>query len=305
MFDLPAKDHNICIGNDGGESGDTAMIWESTLIMTIIDSLIIVITLILFWNYHQNRQLLKKLKIQSVVAIIFGGFFMMASLFFLDILTMHILPRLMPMKKAMEIMTTLHLNYNWILSATGLFLLFIGIIYLNKIIFPRIILYQKELELSSITDELTGLLNRRGLISFVQKQCDIASRNNLNLYFLFLDVDGLKAINDNHGHKEGDMALKDTSNILKATFRSSDVISRIGGDEFVVMAMENIGTTIDKFTSRLKTNLDYYNIKTNRPFRLSFSMGLIPHISGEPCDLDELLSRADKLMYEQKKKNNY
>jgi len=282
----------------------TAMIWESTLIMTIIDSLIIVITFILFWNYHQNRQLLKQLKIQSVVAIIFGGFFMMASLFFLDILTMHLLPRFMPMKKAMEIMKMLHLNYNWILSSTGLFLLFIGIIYLNKIIFPRIILYQKELELSSITDELTGLLNRRGLISFVQKQCDIANRNNLNLYFLFLDVDGLKAINDNHGHKEGDMALKDTSNILKETFRSSDVISRIGGDEFVVMAMENLDTTIDQFTSRLKTNLNNYNTKTNRPYRLSFSMGLIPHISGEPCDLDALLSRADKLMYAQKKKNN-
>ena len=129
-------------------------------------------------------------------------------------------------------------------------------------------------------------------------------KNYRNLYFLFLDVDGLKAINDQYGHKEGDMALKDTSNILKETFRSSDVISRIGGDEFVVMAMENIGTTIDKFTSRLKTNLNNYNTKTTRPYRLSFSMGLIPHISGEPCDLDVLLSRADKLMYAQKKKNN-
>ena len=139
------------------------MIWESTLIMTIIDLIIIVITFILFWNYHQNRQLLKELKIQKGVAIIMGGFFMMSFLYFMDILTMHLLPRFIPMKKSMEIMKDLHLNYNWILSATGFSLIFAGLIYLNKIIFPRIINYQKEIELSSITDELTGLLNRRGL----------------------------------------------------------------------------------------------------------------------------------------------
>jgi hypothetical protein len=116
---------------------DTAMIWESTLIMTIIDLIIIVITFILFWNYCQNRQLLKQLKIQYGVSIILGGFFIMAFLYFVDILTMYLLPRFMPMKKAMDTMKNLHLNYNWILSATGFFLLFIGIMYLNKIIFPE------------------------------------------------------------------------------------------------------------------------------------------------------------------------
>jgi diguanylate cyclase (GGDEF)-like protein len=256
----------------------------------------------LFWNYYQNRHLLKQLKIQKGVAIILSGFFMMAFLYFIDILTMHLLPRFIPMKKAMEIMKDLHLNYNWILSATGFLLLFIGIIYLNKIIFPRIILYQKELEISSITDELTGLLNRRGLLYFAQKQCDIASRNNFNLYFLFVDVDGLKAINDNHGHEEGDKALKATSNILNETFRSSDVISRIGGDEFVVLAIEYPEITIDQITGRLKTNLNTYNTKAEKHYKLSLSMGLIPYVSGEPCDLDKLLSKADKLMYEQKKK---
>lgn len=280
------------------------MIWTSTLIMTIIDLTIIVITVILFWNFHQNRKLLKELKLQYGVAIILSGFFVMAALYFVDILTMHLFPIFIPMKKAMEIMTALHLNYNWILSASGFLLLFIGILYLNKIIFPRIILYQKDLERSSITDELTGLLNRRGLLSFAQKQCEIASRNNLNLYFLFVDVDGLKAINDNHGHEEGDKALKATSHILNETFRSSDVISRIGGDEFVVMAMENPDITIDQLTRRLKINLDTYNAKADKHYALSFSMGLIPYISGEPCDLDELLSRADKLMYEQKTRRN-
>ena len=280
------------------------MIWESTLIMTIIDLVIIVITCLFFWNYYQNRELLKQLKIQRAVAIIFSGFFMIAVLYFADLLTMHLLPRLMPMKKAMEIMKDLHLNYNWMLSSTGLLLLFIGIIYLNKIIFPRIVLYQKELELSSITDELTGLLNRRGLLSFAQKQCEIANRNNLNLYFLFLDVDGLKEIHDKHGHNEGDIVLKATAKILNETFRSSDVISRIGGDEFVVMAIENPDISIDQFTNRLKANLAAYNTNTYKPYKLSFSMGAIPRTPEQPCDLDELLSEADKLMYEQKNSYN-
>jgi len=280
------------------------MISESTLIMTIIDLVIIVITCLLFWNYHQNRELLKQLKIQRAAVIIFGGFFLIAALYFADILTMHLLPRFISMDKAMEIMKDLHLNTNWMLSSTGLLLLFIGIIYLNKIIFPRIVLYQNELELSSITDELTGLLNRRGLLSFAQKQCEIANRNNLNLYFLFLDVDGLKEINDTHGHNEGDIVLKATASILNETFRTSDVISRIGGDEFVVMAIENPEISIDQFTNRLKANLAAYNTNTNKPYKLSFSMRAIPLSPGKPCDLDELLSEADKLMYEQKNSYN-
>lgn len=280
------------------------MIWKSAFIMTIIDLIIIVITCILFLNYYQNRRLLRQLKIQKGAVIILSGLAMMAALYFADILTMHLFPIFMPVSQVLQIMTSLHLEYNWILSSIGFALLFVGIIYLNKIIFPKIISYQKRLELSSITDELTGLLNRRGLSSFAQKECEIANRNDMNLYLLLIDIDGLKEINDNYGHKEGDIAVKETSKILFETFRSSDVISRIGGDEFAVMAMEKAETTIEDLTERLNANLSNYNAKTVKPYRLSLSMGLIPYTSREACDFDEMLSQADELMYEQKRTNS-
>jgi predicted signal transduction protein with EAL and GGDEF domain len=161
--------------------------------MTIVDVIIIVITLIVFWSYYQNRKLLKQLKIQNGVTIILGGFYIMAFLYYVDILAMHVFPLFMPMKQARKIMTDLHLNYNWILSAIGFFLLLIGIVYLNKIIFPRIILYQKRIELSSITDELTDLLNRRGFLKFAQKQIEIANRHQSHFSLLYLDLNDMKA----------------------------------------------------------------------------------------------------------------
>jgi predicted signal transduction protein with EAL and GGDEF domain len=88
---------------------------------------------------------------------------------------------------------------------------------------------EEEYRVASITDELTGLMNRRGFFTIAKNQCEIASRNNLNLSFLFLDLDKLKQINDEFGHKIGDLALMDTAIILKKSFRLSDTIACIGG----------------------------------------------------------------------------
>ena len=122
------------------------MIWESTVLMTIIDLVIIFLTFILFWNFYQNKRTLKHLKMQYSIVIILCGFSIMALLYLGDLLTMHFFPRFMSMEKSMEIMTELHLNYNWVLSSAGFGLLFIGILYLNKISFPECFLYQKNLE---------------------------------------------------------------------------------------------------------------------------------------------------------------
>lgn len=160
---------------------------------------------------------------------------------------------------------------------------------------------EKQLHMISITDDLTGLLNRRGFFTFAEKQCEIAGRNNLNLSFLFIDLDGMKAINDSYGHKTGDMALSDTAKMLKMSFRTSDIISRFGGDEFVVIVMETPETNIETLTNRLKSNVDRHNRKENKPYTLSFSLGLTQYDHRNPCSVDELISNADKLMYEQKK----
>lgn len=152
---------------------------------------------------------------------------------------------------------------------------------------------ERYLRIESKTDELTGLLNRRGFLAVAQKQCFIANRNNLNLYCLFINLDGLKEINDKHGHQAGDEALIDTARLLE-NFRSSDIIARIGADEFAVISVESPEINIEMLTRRLKDNLAIFNSKSNKPYKLSFSMGLAHYKTGQPCSVDELLSEAEK-----------
>lgn len=282
------------------------MIWHSNPLMTVIDLIIIAITLIVFWSYYQNRQLLKQLKMQYGVAIILGGFYIMAFLYYIDLLVMHVLPRFMPMNEVKEIMTNLHLHYNWILSAIGFFLLLIGIVYLNRTIFPSIALYQKKLELSSITDELTGLLNRRGFLQLAQKQLAIADRHKSYFSLLYLDLNDMKIINDELGHHEGDHALIAISDILNKSFRSSDVIARVGGDEFAILMTGARGTSAEKaIIENLLDNLRSYNNENERGYKLSVSTGIVYYDSEQPCSLEELLLRADKLMYENKERYQF
>jgi PleD family two-component response regulator len=102
-------------------------------------------------------------------------------------------------------------------------------------------------------DDLTDLLNRRGFTSQAQGQLKLAQRAGWQLLLFFLDLDHLKNINTEFGHLEGDRALISVARILKQTFRTSDIIARIGGDEFVVLALDAPDTGIEIITSRLKT----------------------------------------------------
>jgi diguanylate cyclase (GGDEF)-like protein len=160
---------------------------------------------------------------------------------------------------------------------------------------------EEQLREVTIRDELTGLLNRRGFFTFAEKQCEIAGRNNLNLSFLFLDLDGMKKINDEFGHKVGDEALIDTANILKKSFRASDIIARIGGDEFVIIIMETPETHVEPLTVRFKANLNTHNTTEKKSYKLSLSFGLTKYSPENPCAIDKLISEADKLMYGQKR----
>ena len=112
----------------------------------------------------------------------------------------------------------------------------------------------------------------------------------------------MKKINDSLGHQEGDRALIDIAYVLKDTFRGSDIVARVGGDEFVVLALEADKTSCDLLTNNLKENLDVHNRKGERPYSLSLSIGITHYDPENPCSLDELIAGADRLMYEQKKK---
>ena len=161
---------------------------------------------------------------------------------------------------------------------------------------------QEKVRTMAVTDELTGLYNRRGFFSLAEKLLQLCKREKKGIFMLYTDLDGLKKINDTFGHKEGDMALIDIASILRNNYRESDIIARIGGDEFVVVP---IGTTEDSAkiaTSRLQKSIEIHNAEINRSYKLSLSFGIAYYDPENPCSIDELLVQGDKLMYEQKRR---
>lgn len=160
---------------------------------------------------------------------------------------------------------------------------------------------EEKIRQMSLTDELTGLNNRRGFLSLAHHQFEMAKRLDQEVLFIFADIDGLKWINDNLGHEAGDMAITDAATILRATFRASDIIARMGGDEFTIFAMKTTKSDAGVLVRRLEERIGTHNSKKHRPFNLSLSIGISAYNSSDPRGISELLSHADNLMYEQKK----
>jgi len=153
----------------------------------------------------------------------------------------------------------------------------------------------------SLHDELTGLYNRRGFFTLAEHLLKTAKREQAGLFMLYCDLDNLKEINDALGHQKGDWALIDTTNILKETFRGSDIIARIGGDEFAVVPIETTGDNLEIVINRLQKAVEMDNAKSKREYKLSLSTGTAYFDPWSPCTIDELLSQADKSMYDQKR----
>jgi diguanylate cyclase (GGDEF)-like protein len=155
----------------------------------------------------------------------------------------------------------------------------------------------------SLTDELTGIYNRRRFFVLTEQYLKMAIRERKRLLLLYIDMDDLKWINDHHGHKEGDQALINLSRILKKTFRESDIIARMGGDEFVVL-LESTAENDEMMITRLNENIRENNAKGSQGYELSVSIGIASFDPAIPISIDELLSKADALMYGQKRKKS-
>ena len=153
----------------------------------------------------------------------------------------------------------------------------------------------------SITDELTGLYNRRGFLTLAIQQLKMADRMKNGMHIFFADLDKMKWINDTLGHEKGDQALIETATILKDTFRKSDIIARMGGDEFAVLAIDGADVKPEILTQRLQNRIESYNNLENREYVLSISIGCAYYDPAVPCSIDELMTHADKRMYENKK----
>ncbi|WP_392483020.1 diguanylate cyclase [Nostoc sp. C110] len=160
---------------------------------------------------------------------------------------------------------------------------------------------EAEVRQLSLTDELTGLYNRRGFFWLANHQFKIARRTEIFCCLLFVDLDGLKQINDSLGHEIGDRAIVDTAQLLKQSFRESDVIARIGGDEFVIFVPVCSPGNTDEFRPRLQENIERFNQEHNYSYQLSISVGATQCALNENVSLEQLLEEADKLMYEHKR----
>jgi diguanylate cyclase (GGDEF)-like protein/PAS domain S-box-containing protein len=159
---------------------------------------------------------------------------------------------------------------------------------------------EEEILSLSITDQLTGLYNRRGFLSLAGQQLKLSDRNKNGMLLFFADLDLLKWINDALGHEEGDKALIEAANIFRETFRTSDIIARLGGDEFAILAIDIKGTNSEGYTARMQQLIDRWNNQKNREYKLSISMGCAYYDPENPCSIDDLIACADKMMYEQK-----
>ena len=152
----------------------------------------------------------------------------------------------------------------------------------------------------ALIDDLTGFQNRRGFLRLAEHHVKVAYRTHKPFLLSFIDLDGLKRINDSFGHQEGNRALVEAANVIRDSFRASDILGRIGGDEFVVLITDAAKDSIETVERRLSTKLEFANQAGKRSYDISFSVGTVHAEPNKEIDIDLLISRADTLMYKHK-----
>ncbi len=161
---------------------------------------------------------------------------------------------------------------------------------------------QERLESLTLTDDLTGLNNRRGFQRLAEARLQLSRRTGEKLLIIFGDLDDLKLINDNYGHETGSEAIRGAAQVIKDSFRQTAVTSRWGGDEFVVLIGHGDDDTEEIVLKRLRDKVDQFNRSAERNFQLSLSLGCAPVDLNSGATLDDMISLADAAMYEDKAK---
>ena len=159
----------------------------------------------------------------------------------------------------------------------------------------------QEVRELSLVDQLTGLKNRRGFLTLAEQQLKVADRTQVGVSLFFMDLDNMKWINDNLGHNVGDRALVEAADVLRETFRESDIIARLDGDEFAVLLIHT-SPDVPFSAERLAETLEAHNGRGDRSYELQMSVGVAVYDCQSRCSIQELLSRADGLMYAEKRR---
>ena len=167
---------------------------------------------------------------------------------------------------------------------------------------------KKEEQLShfATTDILTGVYNRRMGMELLGKEIKITKRRNSLLSICFLDLDGLKKVNDEHGHQEGDKLLKKVALVIKNNIRESDIFCRMGGDEFLVIFPDSSEEAAEGIWQRILTDFQKMNRSQKCKYPMHVSHGIVEYHKGcfeEGKEIDELIELVDKRMYKEKQQH--
>jgi diguanylate cyclase (GGDEF)-like protein len=176
--------------------------------------------------------------------------------------------------------------------------------HLSRMVFQsaeRIAALRDDLRRSAGLDTLTNLNNRRGFMPIADHQLRVAQRTHEPLALVFIDVDGLKRVNDSLGHLVGDTLIAEAAMVIRTTFRASDLPARMGGDEFCVLLRGESAIDAERAVERLEQTVAAVNTEKNRVFALSLSMGIARFDPDQPVSLDQLIECADGSMYAHKR----
>lgn len=165
----------------------------------------------------------------------------------------------------------------------------------------EVVRLRRNLEDLARTDELTGLFNRRGFLALCERHLRLADRHASGVLVLFVDLDGLKRINDTHGHAAGDEAIVRVAIALKSTVRGTDVVGRVGGDEFAVAALDVPEADVPAVRGRVARILHALGGGPGSDYDVQVSLGAARYEPGSGRTVASLLAAADDDMYRHKR----
>tara|TARA_Y100001956_G_C4128832_1_gene192179 strand:- start:6983 stop:7942 length:960 start_codon:yes stop_codon:yes gene_type:complete len=155
--------------------------------------------------------------------------------------------------------------------------------------------------LAATLDSLTQISNRRGFEELAKKSIDYCAFSKLSISVAYFDLNDFKYVNDNYGHHVGDEVLQAFARLLKGSFRDSDVLARIGGDEFIVLMSGTSETVANIALERFRRAVDAYNVSNNKEYQIHFSVGVASAKVAHGVELSSLIELADQRMYQAKK----
>ncbi|AZT90840.1 sensor domain-containing diguanylate cyclase [Caldicellulosiruptor changbaiensis] len=164
-----------------------------------------------------------------------------------------------------------------------------------------ILIEQEEFKKYASLDDLTGLFTRNEGMIYLEKQIQLSKMNETHFVVCFIDVDGLKQVNDTFGHQIGDELLKSFAQILKESIRSYDIAFRYGGDEFVLILYKATIREANIVLARIQNKIDEFNAKVQKPYKIQISYGFAEYSPTSNLNSEDLIKIADENMYKVKK----